>query len=56
MTEIKRTYYESGELCQEYFEEDGKKEGIYKSYYQSGNIKEIVPYVLCVIQKGTFPF
>jgi antitoxin component YwqK of YwqJK toxin-antitoxin module len=35
MTEIKRTYYESGELLQEYFEEDGKKEGIYKSYYQT---------------------
>ena len=45
MTEVKRTYYESGELCQEYFEVDGKKEGIYKLYYQSGNIKEIVPYI-----------
>jgi antitoxin component YwqK of YwqJK toxin-antitoxin module len=43
MTEIKKTYYVTGELCQEYFEEDGKKEGIYKSYYQSGNIQEIVP-------------
>jgi antitoxin component YwqK of YwqJK toxin-antitoxin module len=45
MAEVKRTYYDSGELCQEYFEVDGKKEGIYKSYHQSGNIEEIVPYI-----------
>jgi antitoxin component YwqK of YwqJK toxin-antitoxin module len=27
MAEVKRTYYDSGEFCQEYFEVDGKKEG-----------------------------
>ena len=56
MAEVKRTYYESGELLSEVFEINGKKNGEYKRYnelgmliktsmYDNGELKEIYNYV-----------
>ncbi len=36
MAEVIRLYYESGELEKEYFVINGKKEGIYKEFYNNG--------------------
>ena len=35
MAEVKRTYYKSGKLRSEVFELNGKKNGIYKEYYEN---------------------
>ena len=32
-------------LREEYYEIDGKKEGVYKSYYDNGQLKEICNYI-----------
>jgi antitoxin component YwqK of YwqJK toxin-antitoxin module len=37
MAEVKREYYNSGELRSEVFEINGKKEGEYKTYYENGH-------------------
>ena len=41
MTEVKRTYYSTGELRSEWFEVNEKKEGEYKSYHKNGKLKAI---------------
>ncbi|MHC4197215.1 MAG: toxin-antitoxin system YwqK family antitoxin [Planctomycetota bacterium] len=38
-TEVRKTYYERGQLLAEYNLKDGKLEGIGKSYYESGQLK-----------------
>jgi antitoxin component YwqK of YwqJK toxin-antitoxin module len=45
MTELKRTYYESGNIESEVFIINGKKEGYYKKYYENENIELIFPYI-----------
>jgi antitoxin component YwqK of YwqJK toxin-antitoxin module len=46
-TGVIRTYYdnEKTKLHEEYFEVNGKKEGIYKQYWKNGNLKEICNYI-----------
>ena len=39
MAEIKRTYYETGELLSEVFVIDGKINGEYKSYHDNGQLE-----------------
>ena len=39
MAEVKRTYFESGELESECFEINGKKEGEYKNYLKHGQLQ-----------------
>ena len=45
MAEIKRTYYESGELKSECFMINGKKYDEYKHYYKNGQLWKIVTYI-----------
>ena len=45
MAEVKRTYYESGELESECFEINGKKNGEYKEYYEDGQLYIICSYI-----------
>ena len=45
MGEIVRNYYEIGELKEEYFIFNGKKEGEYKSYYYNGQLWEVCNYI-----------
>ena len=44
---IVRTYHDDAKtiLHEEYFINAGKKEGIYKSYYPDGQLKEEVNYI-----------
>jgi len=44
MAGIIKTYYDRGQLKEEYFENDGKKEGKYKLYHKSGQLWEICNY------------
>jgi len=45
MAEVKRTYYSTGELDSEYFEINGKINGLYKSYLKNGQLFVIKTYV-----------
>jgi len=45
MARIVKTYYDHGQLDEEYFENDGKKEGEYKKYYSNGQIHETFNYI-----------
>jgi antitoxin component YwqK of YwqJK toxin-antitoxin module len=46
MAELKREYYDgSSELLSEYFEINGKKEGVFKGYYSNGQLSLITLYV-----------
>jgi antitoxin component YwqK of YwqJK toxin-antitoxin module len=36
MAKVVRTYYNNDVLKEEYYEIDGKKEGVYKEYYIKG--------------------
>ena len=45
-TGVIRTYYYYGELKEEYFVCDGKNEGIYKSYWENGQLHYEVNYPL----------
>jgi len=40
-----RTYYDGGELKEEYYELNGKKEGDYKLYWKNGQLNLISNYV-----------
>ncbi len=42
---VKRTYYDSGKLKQEWFEINGIKQGEYKEYWENGKLYEICNYV-----------
>ena len=44
---VVRTYYDDAktELKEEYFINAGKREGIYKSYYENGKLCEEVNYI-----------
>ena len=44
MAEVKRTYYETGELESEVFLLNGKKNGEYKSYRENGQLESISSY------------
>ncbi len=46
MGEVIRTYYESGELKSEVFAINDKKNGEYKSYYESGH-QRVSPCAPC---------
>ena len=45
--QVIRTYYSgnNGNLMEEYFQSNGKKEGEYKRYHQNGQLWEICNYV-----------
>ena len=45
LPEVVRTYFETGELEREFFEINGKKEGVYKYYHKNGNIYLICNYI-----------
>jgi len=45
MSEVKRTYYESGKLKTEVFLINGKKNGEEKLYYENGQLEEICSYI-----------
>jgi antitoxin component YwqK of YwqJK toxin-antitoxin module len=45
MAEVKRTYYETGELESEVFLLNGKKNGEYKSYHRNGQLRVIYSYI-----------
>ncbi len=47
MAKVVRRYYdmEQTKLKEEYYEIDGKKEGVYKSYFENGNIDIICNYI-----------
>jgi antitoxin component YwqK of YwqJK toxin-antitoxin module len=47
MAKVVRTYYdmEQTELKEEYYEVNGKIEGVYKSYFENGNIDIICNYI-----------
>jgi antitoxin component YwqK of YwqJK toxin-antitoxin module len=46
MAKVVRTYYdlEQNKLKEEYYEVDGKKEGVYKSYRENGQLLHICNY------------
>jgi len=50
MAEFVKTYYDNGQLKEEYFENDGKKEGECKIYDENGQLDEIFYYVNDIIQ------
>jgi antitoxin component YwqK of YwqJK toxin-antitoxin module len=47
MAKVVRTYHddEQTKVREEYFEINGKKEGIYKSYHENGKLEEICNYI-----------
>ena len=45
LPQVIRTYFKTGELQEEFFEINYKKEGEYKRYYKNGNIWKIFNYV-----------
>jgi antitoxin component YwqK of YwqJK toxin-antitoxin module len=45
MAELKRNFYDSGELESEVFEINGIKHGIFKSYWQNGQINIICSFI-----------
>ena len=44
LPQVIRNYYETGELQEEYFQLNGKKEGEYKRYNYNGNLYAICNY------------
>jgi antitoxin component YwqK of YwqJK toxin-antitoxin module len=47
MAKVVRTYYdnEQTKLKEEYYEINGKKEGIYKEYYNNGQLNVVCNYI-----------
>ena len=45
MAEVKRTYYNNGELESEVFVINGKRNGNYKEYHENGQLMEICSYI-----------
>ncbi len=45
LPQVIRTYYDTGELKEEYFEINGQKEGHYKRYYKNGILEKNCNYV-----------
>ncbi len=45
MAEVKRLYYDSGVLKEEWFEINSKYEGEYKRYFENGQLWIICNYV-----------
>ena len=45
MAEVKRTYFESGQLESECFEINGKKNGEEKTYHENGQLLCICSYI-----------
>jgi antitoxin component YwqK of YwqJK toxin-antitoxin module len=47
MAKVVRTYYnhEQNLLSEKYYEVNGKKEGVYKMYYENGQLKEMNNYI-----------
>jgi antitoxin component YwqK of YwqJK toxin-antitoxin module len=43
--EVVRTYYDEGQLKEEYCLINNKKEGLYKKYHKNGQLYEICNYV-----------
>lgn len=42
---IIKTYYKSGQLYEEFFQNSGKIEGVYKAYHENRNLKIICNYI-----------
>jgi len=45
MAKVIKTYYDNGQLEEEYFENDGKIEGEYKKYFENGQLRIICNFV-----------
>ena len=45
MSELVRTYYTNGNILEEYYMFNGKKEGEFKSYWDNGQLWEVCNYI-----------